>query len=154
MKKLFEKSELKYILFSLIFAFIYFIFVMPELINRFSSNSPYIQFIIFTLGIYAFFFVFLKSFTTSTKTNLLTSLGLLLLFLSLDIFLPEYHVNSLGQLVQGGIAGTATTDYIFGLIAQQLGLTGILIYIFTYIFVPVVLLLVSAKILPNFIKHI
>lgn len=149
-----NKQELKYITFAGIFAFVWFVFVLPRLITRLDGNNPFLQFIIFNMGLYIFFFIFLKIIITSTSLNLKTSFGLTSLFLALDILMPEYHVLSTGELIKGATLGVSTSDYMAGLLAQNIGLNGIMIYIFTYLIAPIIFLIIAAKIIPNFVRRI
>lgn len=153
-EKMINRQEAKYILYSGIFAFVWFIFLLPIVVKMFDGNNAFIQFLIFTGGLFFFFFLFLKSITTAVGFNIKTSLGLLALFLSFDIFLPEYHVLTSGQLIQGATLGISASDYAAGLLAQTLGLSGFLVYAFTYVLVPLVLLFLSARFLPNFVRHV
>ena len=149
-----NKQEIKYISFAGAFAFLWFIFILPKLITRFDGNNPFTQFIIFNMGLYIFFFIFLKIITTNTSFNLKASLGLTSMFLALDILMPEYHVLVSGELIKGASLGVSTSDYIVGLFAQNAGLNGIMVYIFTYLIAPIILLTISAKIIPNFVRRI
>jgi len=149
-----NKQEIKYISFAGIFAFTWFVFILPRLITRFDGNNPFTQFIIFNMGLYIFFFIFLKVITTNTTFNLKASLGLTSLFLALDILMPEYHVLTTGELVKGATLGVSTADYAVGLIAQNIGFNGIATYIFTYLVAPIILLVIAAKIIPNFVRRI
>jgi len=150
-----NKQEIKYIITSGIFGIVWFVFLFPIVIKNFSDNSPITPFFIFNIGIYAFLFIFLKSMITNIGTNIKTSLGLIFLFMSLDVFLPEYHVALSGALIPGAALGVASTDYFLGYIAtNSFHLGGIFVYLFTYILIPLVFLILSAKLLPNFVKHI
>jgi hypothetical protein len=149
-----NRQEIKYIIYSALFAFIWFVLALPILTSMFDGNQPLIQFIIFTLGLYVFFFIFLKAVTSSATTDITSSFGLLSLFLALDILMPEYHVAFSGKLIEGATLGASTSDYAMGVVAQSLGLEGVLIYLFVYIIMPVILLLIAAKILPNFVRRI
>lgn len=150
-----NKNELKYILLSGAFGFIWFIFALPFLIKKYDGESVVFQFFAFTIGLFVFFFLFLKSMATRTSINLKSSVGLLTLFLALDTLMPEYHVALSGELIKGAAMGVASTDYFLGYIAQNsLHLTGIMIYLFAYLLAPLVLLIISAKALPNFVRHV
>lgn len=150
-----NKQEFKYILFSGIFALVWYIFLLPFLVKTFDGNSPVFQFFIFNLGLFIFFVLFLKAITTNVGFNIKNSIGLICLFLSLDIFMPEYHVAITGELIKGADLGVSTTDYFFGYLAQNtFHLSGILVYLFTYFLAPVVLLIIASKVLPNFVKHV
>ena len=152
--KMLNKQELKYIIFSAIFVLVWFVFILPYVIKKFDGNSPLVQFIFFNLGIYVFFFIFLKTITLNSTFQLKNALGFTSLFIGLDIIMPEYHVLVTGELIKGGTLGLSTSDYLMGLFAQSIGLNGILVYIFTYVLMPVVFLLISAKLLPNFVRRI
>ncbi len=150
-----NKHEIKYIIYSSIFAIAWFFVILPFLVKTFDGNSPVFQFFAFNLGLYLFFFIFLKSLTLSAKSSLIPTLGLLCLFIALDVWLPEYHVATTGELIKGGTLGVSTSDYFAGFIASNyLGLKGILVYLFTYIAFPIVLLITSAKLLPNFVRRL
>lgn len=149
-----NKQELKYIAYSGIFAIAWFMFLLPYFVKKFDGNSPAFQFFIFSIGLYIFFFIFLKSTTTSISFNLKTSLGLLALFLAMDIYMPEYHVQMSGELLPGANLGVSAPDYFIGFLATQVGLSGFLVYLATYILIPIVLLFVSSKLLPNFVRNI
>ena len=150
-----NRQELKYIIFSGIFAFVWFMFLLPRIIPIFDGNNPLMQFFLFNISLYAFFFIILKSATISTRVNIEFSFGLLCLFLALDCWMPEYHVLYSGELVVGASLGVSTTDYFFGYIAHNiLNFSGILVYLATYVLFPIILLILSAKTIPNFVKHI
>lgn len=149
-----NKQEIKYILYSGIFAFVWFLLVLPQVVKFFDGKNPYLQFLLFNVGISIFFFLFLKSITTSTSLNIKSSLGLLLLVMSLDTLLPDYHVGFNGELIIGTTLGASTSDYFFGSIAHQFGLSGFLVYGFVYLIMPIILLFISSKLLPNFVRNI
>lgn len=149
-----NRSEIKYILYSGLFALIWFFFALPKLTAYFDGNSPITQFFIFNIGIYFFFFIFLKSVTTGSKTNFLGIIGLMALFLALDTVMPEYHVGFDGTLIPGAMLGLSTTDYIWGYLGQGFGLSGTILFGFVYLVMPVLLLIISAKLLPNFVRRI
>jgi len=150
-----SKQEIKYIAYSIGFATFWFIIALPWIINKFDGNNPYFQFIFFNVGLIVFFQLVLKSMTLKTKIPVLTSIGLVCIFLALDTLAPEYHVTISGALVPGdALLSFSTTDYIWGLIGTSLGLKGFMVYLFTYILVPFALLYTSAKILPNFVRNL
>ena len=149
-----NRQEIKYIAYSALFAIVWFMFLLPKAVVYFDGDSPLTQFFIFSIGIYLFLFIFLKAVTTGRSQNITGSFGLISMFLALDIFMPEYHVLFDGTLVQGATLGISTPDYAVGYIAQTLGLTGSMVFIFTYLIAPVILLFIAAKTLPNFVKNI
>jgi hypothetical protein len=150
-----NKQEIRYILYSGGFALIWFMVALPFLVKTFDGGSVTFQFFAFNLGLFAFFFLFLKSITTSTGVNIKTSIGLLSMFLALDVLMPEYHVAFNGELIQGATMGVSTTDYFFGFFAQNtLHFSGMFVYIFTYILTPIILLFIAAKLIPNFVKSL
>lgn len=151
---IFNKQELRYIGYAGLFAFIWFVLALNFLVKTFDGESVIFQFFVFNLGLYAFLFIFLKSITTSTRVNLQGSFGLLSLFVAMDIFLPEYHLNTAGELIKGSLMGVSTSDYFFGYVIQGLGVSGFLLYLAVYIATPLVLLFISSRLLPNFVKNI
>ena len=150
-----NKKELKYLVFAVGFALILFSYVIPKVIeNGFEDSSPFLQFGIFYVGIFIFLQIFLKAATLGRKINIPGSLGIITLYMALDTIIPPLLVNTQGNLLSGPILYASSPDYIFGLIAQQMGLSGILVYLFTYILAPFVLLIIAAKLIPNFVRHV
>lgn len=149
-----NKQEIKYIIFATLFALLWFAFLLPIISDKIDGTSPYLQFLLFNVGLFVFFQLFLKSMTLSTSTSIKSSLGLIVLFLVLDIFAPPYAVGFQGELLKGPILIESSTDYVVGYLATNMGLRGILITLFTYALVPLILLIAAAKILPNFIRHL
>lgn len=150
-----NKQELKYILFSIGFAVIWFFLVMPYLIESIDGNSPYMQFLLCNVGLIIFLQIALKSFTLKTKISLFGSIGLVTLFIALDILQPPYAVLSDGTLISSGPALIkSSSDYIAGLMGQTIGLSGTLLFGFVYIVIPAFLLYISAKLIPNFVREI
>ena len=146
------QAELKYILYSGVFAVVYFLFLLKPLEAMFTD--PFAQFLIFNIGIFAVFFIFLKGFALKARADAQTSLGLLLMFIAFDLVMPEFHVTIAGELVKGAELGASTSDYVIGSIAQSVGLSGIFVYIATYIIAPILLLYITAKLLPNFVARL
>ena len=72
MKKIFVKSELKYILIAGIFSFVYFIYLLPLLLRYgFENQAPLIQFVLFSIGIYFIYFFVFRSFALNKKVSLI-----------------------------------------------------------------------------------
>ena len=147
--------EIKYIAYSILFAFVWFFVILPFLLKKMEGSSPYLQFIIFNVGLIIFFQIFLKTHALSSIFDLKTAIGLTLIILGGDIFMPDYHVNLEGQLLTGALLGPSSADYIAGTIAIQLGLKGIFIFGFTYIVVPFLLFYLSYLLLSKeFLTHV
>lgn len=147
-----NKKEMKYILYSGGFAILFFMFVLPWAITMFDGNNPIAQFLFFNLGIYAFLVLFLKSWVMSSKFSLKGSVGFLILYVVGDCWAPEYHVTMQGVLEKGASLGVSSPDYVFGFIAQSLGLSGFPVYLVTYIVIPIGLLFIAAVVFKNFVK--
>lgn len=150
-----NKQELKYIIYTGVFAIVWFFLALPFLSKHFDGKSPLFQFFIFNLGLFALLFIFLKTITLKTSTSIISSLGLTSLFLSLDSWLPPYAVDFSGKIIQANtLFYVSSTDYIWGLLGSSIGIHGILLFGFTYVVVPLALLYLAAKLLPNFVQHI
>lgn len=154
MKWKIEKDEIKYIIFSLAFAILWFFVILPILSPHLENKNILIQFLIFNLGLYVFFFIFLKSIITKTKANIRLTTGLVFLFLSFDTLMPEYHISLSGELIKGAILGQTATDYLWGSIALGLGFHGILVAFITYVVFPAIMLFISAILIKNFVRII
>lgn len=153
-KTIIDKQEAMYIFFASVFALVWFVVLLPVVTGIWGTNFAILQFLLFNIGMYFFFFIFLKTIITDTKFNFKTSLGFMFLFIALDLWMPEYHVTVGGQLLTGASMGVASSDYIVGLLGKTVGIPGIALFLFTYLLIPVVFLLVAAKILPNFVKKL
>lgn len=150
-----NKIEIKYILYSMIFAAAWFMFILPMLIDKFKGTSPFIEFILFNVGLIVLLQIFLKSWTLKAMPSMRITLGIICIFIALDILQPPYVVLKTGELIsEGPLLVTSSSDYIAGLIAGNLGLTGIMKYLFTYVLAPIVLLFSAAKLIPNFVREI
>lgn len=149
-----DKKELKYLVYATIFAFIVFAIVIPYVINSNQNISPYIQFLIFNVGIFVFLQIFLKSMAMQTKINLKESIGILLLFMALDLMAPPLLVSTSGVIISDVPLGGSSIDYIVGSSLNQFGITGFALYLMTYILAPFLMLLSSAILLKNFVKEV
>lgn len=150
-----NKQELKYIAYSVGFAIVWFFILMPYLLKILDGDSIFLNFLVFNLGIMAMLTIYLKAATLSTGINIRAALEYTFVVLSLDILLPAYHISFLkGELIEGAVLGKTSTDYVFGVLAQNIGLSGIFISIFTYILIPAILLFLAAKLSPNFVRRI
>lgn len=150
-----NKKELKYILLAGAFALLWFMYLLPYLMQKFDGNNPWAQFALFNLGLIILLQIFLKSFTLNTRMRIELSLGLIVSFVALDILQPPYAVTKAGELIsQGPLLMISSSDYIAGLFWSNLGLSGAFIYAATYVLTPLLLLLIAAKLIPNFVRHV
>ena len=97
------------------------------------------------------FFIF-KAIALKKKQSFKGILGLVLGFIAIDILLPEYHITKAGELIQGGIFGAGSSDYVVGYIGQLLGISGIYLGLFTYLFVELVILFIAIKLEKDFVR--
>lgn len=153
---MFKKSEIKYILLAVVFAYIYFAVVIPKVVSTgMDQQSPYFLFIVFNLGVFLFLQIFLKSFITNSFDSVKITFGLILLFIALDLAVaPPFLVAPDGVINGSAVLAKGSSDYIFGTIAIDLGLKGMTIYLFTYILIPALLLIGAASLIPDFVKHV
>ncbi len=150
-----SKQELKYIGTAILFAIIWFVVVVPKLMTAgVEDTSPYIQFLIFNLGIFIFLQIFLKSRSLSKKINLKGTFGVIALIMAVDVLIPPFMVSGTGELLNGPVLAASGADYVYGYLALNMGLTGLFVFLFTYIVMPALLLLLSAHLLPNFVKEL
>lgn len=148
------KKEMMYIVFASLFAVLWFVVLLPAVIAAWGTQFAVVQFILFNLGLYSFLFIFLKSFFVDLRLHLKTSLGVMFLIIGLDTWMPEYHVTVDGQLLLGANLGVSASDYIIGLFGRTIGVGGVFLYLWTYLLFPVLFLLLSAKLLPDFLKKL
>lgn len=146
---------MKYLLYAVLFSFAWFIFILPKVLPFASSQSPYLQFLIFNIGIFIFLQIFLKAKSSNNKIDWLAGLGVICLFMSMDILMPPLAVDSAGNLLTGMTLSESSSDYVLGYFAiNSLNLHGILVFIFVYIVMPFLLLLIASKLLTNFVKNL
>lgn len=149
------KSEIKYLVYATIFALVVFGYIIPYVINGNIGNlSPIVQFLIFNIGIFVFLQIFLKAATMGHKINVAGTIGIIALFMALDILMPPMMVNVDGTISSGVVLSASATDYMAGTLFTSLGLHGFLVYLATYVLAPLVLLIIAAKLIPNFVRHI
>lgn len=151
----FEKSELKYLLFSTIIVFILMLIInINPISSLISSFNPVIQFLLLNIGLYFTFFFFIKGLSLNGRWTWEFPLVSLIMFLAFDLILPEYHLTVANGLIVGGVFGASAIDYFFGYIYSLLGATGWLLVLLTYVFTFAVLLFIEALLLKNFVENI
>jgi len=149
-----SKDEIKYIGIAIVFSFFLFVLIIPNILNSLDSVNVFVSFIIFNLGIFIFLQIYLRAFISDKKIKWKNSFGILFLFMALDTLIPPLLVSPQGILNNSIILGSSATDYVFGYLAIQIGLSGFIVYLFTYILMPTILLLISALLLKNLIEEL
>lgn len=151
-----NKNEMRYILFAVIFSLIWFLLVIPYMLGSgVEDSNPYFQFLIFNVGIFIFLQIFLKAKTLRKGIDVKNSLGLIFLIMAIDVMIPPFLVTQEGTLLNSVILKSSGTDYIIGYFAiNSLGLSGMAVFLFTYILIPAVLLFFAAKLLPHMVRSL
>jgi hypothetical protein len=169
-----ERSELKYLIYSGIFAFVYFIFLLPKIIVIMDYKNPWAQFILFNLGIMILLNFYFKSAATNSKPKIKNMLGMLLLILAISCWSPPYGLLPNGTLAVQTESSTqlvmAGTDFFIGNLLIELGVhSGITfpnfipyiggdfiswVFIITYTLVPMLLLFLSSRLLKDFVRNV
>lgn len=151
-----NKHELRYILYSFLFATVWFIFLMPYLQKYSLSMPPAFQFLLFNLGLLVFLQIFLKSMILNKSINFKMALGLVCLIIAMDVMLPPFFVGLDGKLSESTtIFYKSSSDYNIGnFVINTLGIHGFMAFAVTYIIFPVLLLLISALFISNFVRMI
>lgn len=147
-------KEKKYILYSVLFALVWFVFVIPAIQSRIETINPYLQFLVFNLATLIFLQIFLKIVILKQKIAWRMAIGITLLFIAIDIWQPPYMVNTLGQVNANVILGTSSSDYMAALIGQSIGLSGLLLYLFAYLFIPALLLVIAGFLIKDFVREL
>lgn len=149
------KQELKYLLIAVAFSFIVIGYLIPFLLNKQAENiNPYLQFLIFNISIFVFLQIFLKAVITNSKINIKESIGILLLFMSLDIIAPPLMISNTGQFLTGPVLSASSSDFIAGLLWSSIGVQGFFLYLAVYVLTPFILLFISSKLLKNMVHFI
>ena len=151
-----NKQEIRYIIWTLIFIIIWFFAIIPLLRNYgIEDSSVQMQFLVFNVGVFIFLQIFLKMSILKSGLRLKETTGLIFLVIALDLILPPFLVTMQGELLNDVILKAGGSDYFFAYFAiNNLGLSGVMVFIFTYILMPTLLLFLSAYLLPNFIREI
>lgn len=150
-----NKKELKYIFFATAFALLVFGYIIPKLLTKGIENyNPYIQFLIFNIAVFIFLQLFLKSTTIGNGIKISGAIGVIALFMAIDILMPPMLVSPSGDLLSGSQLYASSSDYIFGYFYSSMGIQGFVLYLAVYILTPFLLLVLASKLLPNFVRHI
>ncbi len=159
MSKFFNKDEIKYLTYSGLFAFVFFVLILPLVIKSgLDKSSPYIQFLLFNISILIFLQLFLKAVALDRKIRFKIGIGLVLLFISLDVLIPPVSVglngNLLGSAENSPLLIMSSSDYVLGYMFTSWGITGFPVFLLTYIVSPLLLLIISAYLLKNFVHEV
>lgn len=153
--KISTKQELKYIIIAVVFAFVVMGYVIPYVLDGGANNiNPFVQFLIFNVAIFLFLQIFLKAIVTKTSISIKESIGILVLFMGLDIIAPPLMISTTGQFLTGPTLSASASDYVAGLIWNSIGINGFLLYIFVYIVTPFLLFFTASKLLKNMVHFI
>lgn len=151
-KKLFDQSELVYLLLAIIGISVLVTLILVKPINEYISGlHPVYQFLLLNMGIYLIFFFFFKGIALRKKRMWKGVLGAILGYMAFDLILPEYHVGING-LVAGGIFGKSAVDYFLGFIYSSIGFSGILLAIMTYGVSFIALFVTGAILVKDFVR--
>jgi hypothetical protein len=145
-----EKSEWKYLVYAVLFSLVWFLFVIPQVSKTLSG--PF-QFIILNLGFIIITLFVLKCLSVNVHFNLKDSLAVLLFAIAWAIGSVPLMVGFNGQLLSGPTAYTAAADYNVALLWQSFGITGNLLYIFTYVISPLILIFIASLLIKNSVKR-
>lgn len=150
-----NKKEIKYIAFATVFAFVIFGYVIPKFVaSGIENSSPYFQFLIFNISIFVFLQFFLKATAMGNGIKIAGTMGIIALFMAMDILVPPLMVSPSGELLSGVVLSASASDYIFGYFYYSMGIRGFLLYLIVYILTPILLLIIAAKLIPNFVKSL
>lgn len=152
-----ERDELKYIGMAVGFSLIWFLLALPFFVKTFDGNNPLLSFLLFNLGLTVILIFILKAFALGKGVPIKEALGMLIIFVSLDLMVPPYAVSPSGELtsaITGPSLMQSASDYFVGFLGQGLGIHGNLLFIFTYIIFPVLLLLLGSILVKNFVKNL
>ena len=152
--KMINPQEKKYLLYSALFALIWFVLAVPSLMNLLDGSSPLIYFLIFNVAVFLFLQVFLKSFVLKKLEAFRGALGVTLLFMAIDIWQPPFMLNTLGQLSSQATLSYGASDYIVAFFLGNVGIQGFVLYIATYVIAPIVLLAISGLLIKDFTRRL
>lgn len=149
-----NKQELKYLGFASLFAFIFFVVILPSSIAYFEQLNPYLQFILFNILIFFFLAIFLKSISTNKKVRWAYSIGILILFLGMDVLIPPLSIDVNGNFATNVTLIQSSSDYIFGMLYNSAGVSGFALFFCVYVLSPIILFILASLLLKNFVKEI
>lgn len=150
-----HNEEIKYIAYSVGFAFVFFVLIVPFLLKSgIGQTSPFIQFAIFNVTIFIFLQIYLKSKVLDTSIKVRKTFEMMLIFMALDTWVPPLMTTLNGTLVTEAVLSASASDYLWGFIAISLGLKGIFVYMFTYLLVPTALLFIASKLNGSFVRSL
>lgn len=152
-----EKSEIKYLLISLVVIGLLVLSMNVETIyGGLSGLNPIWQFLIFNLFLIVAFSFLIKGIALKEKFGAVFkgALGTIIGFVALDLIIPPFLVSSQG-LLEGGLYSQSASDYFFGYIYNHyLGISGILLPIMVYFVTFIVLFGIASLLIRNFVKKL
>lgn len=149
------KEELKFMLYSGIFAFVFFLLGIPFLLKiGIQKANPIIQFLLFNVGIFIFLQIYLKAKAMDSGMKLRKSLEMMLVFASLDIWVPPMLLSISGVLSNEAVLSASGTDYLIGYLLISLGFRGFIVYALTYFLIPILFLFIASRLNGNFVRRI
>jgi|GEM_PF-3547559 hypothetical protein len=149
-----NKSEFKFLIYATLFSLLLFVIVIPNFLGSIVTLSPVMQFLIFNIGIFIFLQIFLKSIALDKKVKFGYTLGIILLFMALDIIIPPLSISVQGTFASGSTLVQSSSDYILGLFWNSIGISGFLLFVFVYVVSPFILLIISSLLLKNFVQEL
>jgi hypothetical protein len=152
----FEKREILYLILALVSMSLIAVAVNYQpLYDGISSLNPILQFIIINVGLYFVYFVLFKFLVGEDDApSWEGALGNYLIFFSMDLLMPEYHVSVAHGLIAGGIFGMSSSDYFLGYLLHLLGASGWLLWILTYPVAFTILFVVGALMFKDFVGQL
>lgn len=175
MFKFLEKSEEKYLIWTGLFAFFYFMIILPAAIKYFDFKNILMQFLFLNVGLMITINLFLKYAALNKKPKLRNILGIMLMIFAISIWTPPYSTLVSGNLAIPSETGPATvmaaSDFVIGTFWKEIvnisggftlpnfipyiGGTFIgFVFLLTYILSPIFLLFISSKLQKDFVRNV
>ncbi|MFA6074001.1 MAG: hypothetical protein WC758_07840 [Candidatus Woesearchaeota archaeon] len=173
--KFLEKSEEKYLIFTSVFAFFYFLILLPAAIKYFDFKNIFMQFLLLNIGLLFVINLFLKYAALNKKPKLRNVLGIMVMIFAISIWTPPYSTLMSGLQAVPSENGPATilaaSDYVIGFFWNHVaGITGGFTlpnfipyisgtfiswtFLLTYIISPLGLLFLSSKLQKDFVRNV
>jgi hypothetical protein len=153
------KQEIKFI--SLLMGTITIFFMMlyfDGIRNIIEGWNPYSQFILLNLSILIMINFVFKIFVLKNKRpwhkQIISSLGMVFVFLGIDLILPDFHLTLAGEFLTGPAFSMSSIDYVVAHFWNSLGINGIILWFMTYPITFLIFMGIGAVLEKNIVEKI
>lgn len=147
MSKIIEKKEIKYGLIGIAIILAWFLWLRPRITPFLASLHPFFAMLVYEIGLFVGI-LFISSVLSKGSLNWRVATITALIFIGFDIITAPYLVTTSGVILQNVELWFVSADVGFAALYSTL-LPASLIWIFTYVVTPVILIIVIPILIGN-----